>query len=49
MIITLPRPGDPHAAWSQEEERELSVAVDQAMHYLERLKLEPEEAGNVTS
>jgi hypothetical protein len=42
MIITL-RSRDRHAVWSQEEDRELSVAVDQAMHYLERLKLGPEE------
>ena len=43
MMITLPRPGDPHAVWTQEEERALSFYIDHAMRELERLKLEPEE------
>jgi hypothetical protein len=43
MIITLPGPGDPHAVWSQEEERTIAAMVDDAMREFERLKLEPDD------
>jgi hypothetical protein len=43
MIITLPRAGDPHAVWSQEEDRAIAATVDKAIREFERLKLEPDD------